>query len=123
VSKADFEEVLAAAKGRLHIEGVEILFSEDQGTPANKALVCVDRWMAFRDDAIRMQVRVLSRPSASADWDCVLEGDFSEPLTKEQAMSTLAHWIQLERETINRNTRYHAERAADVDAFGPRPRG
>jgi hypothetical protein len=110
-----------ASKAGLRIVGLEILFSEWQGTPATDALVRVDRWLAFRDGAIRMQVRVLARESANADFECISEGEYSDPLTAHQARSMVEHWTDLQHDA---SRRYHARAAAEqarFDAFGPRP--
>lgn len=127
MSQEQFQSLVEmASKAGLHIEGGDILFSEDQGTPASKALVCVDRWLSFRDDAIRMQVRVLARNSADSmfGWECISEGDFSDPLTIEQASGLVSHWANLSRELVNRNVRHQSEENARVEVFGAmRPRG
>lgn len=109
-----------AARAGLHIEGDEILYSEDQGTPASQALVCVDRWLGVREGAIRLQVRVLARNSVEDGWECVSEGQFSDPLTTDQASSLVEHWCDLQRDAAQRYYVRQVEEQERVDAFGPR---
>lgn len=121
-TEEDFVEVrnLAASRGLL-IEGGDILYSEVQAGTYDESLICVDRWLAWRDGGIRMQVRVLAREKAErqVDWDFISEGGFSDPLSKEQALQLVSHWVDLQREALARHIRRCNEAAERVEAFGP----
>lgn len=121
-TEEDFVEVrnFAASRGLL-IEGGDVLYSEDQARTYEESLVCVDRWLAWRDGGIRVQVRVLAREKAErqVDWDCISDGGYSEPLSKEQALLLVNHWAELQRDALARHIRTKRDEADRVDAFGP----
>jgi hypothetical protein len=106
-----------AKRGGLHIEGNEILYSEDARICGDEPLACVDRWLCVRDGAIRMQVRVLARGSVNASWECISDSGFSEPLTKEQAASLVSHWAVLQQAAGDRFAAYQREKAELDYAF------
>lgn len=110
----------------LRVEAGDILFSEYQGAPASTALTCVDRWLSFHDGAVRMRIRILARESVEreCEWDCICEGQFSEPITAEQAQQMVVHWRDLERDAVRRYYALQEQDRLQVEAFGvSRPGG
>lgn len=92
--------VLAAQKG-LHVEGDDITYPEDQGMAA-KATLSLDRVLVWRDDAIRLRVRVFDRETPDDEWMPLTEGDYSPPLTVEKAVELITHWGNLEQDALSR---------------------
>lgn len=115
-TRADFEQVLAAAAAvHLHIEGEEILHSDSQGI-ASEAMVSIDKWLSWRDNALRLQVRVIAKDSAG-NWEGISDSGFSDPLTKAQAHQLVTHWAALERDARVREIQRRAFQAPLVDEF------
>lgn len=106
---------LLAAKKGLHVEGDDITYAEDQGLTA-KATLSLDRVLVWRDDAIRLRVRVFDRETADDEWMPLTEGDYSPPLTVEKAAELINHWGDLDLDAMSR------ERVTD-EAFRSRMRG
>jgi hypothetical protein len=101
-TRTDYDMLLAAAQAaRMTIEGDDILHSDTQGLPAG-ALMSLDKWICWRDNAVRLNIRVLARNGLDAIWDCICEGALSEPLTRAQAFQLVAHWSTLDKEASDR---------------------
>ena len=102
---------------RLHVEGDEILYSEDQGSDA---LISVDHWLYWRNEAIRLELRLLARADTSSGWETIGEGSESQPLTEAQAVQLIEHWAVLQREGEQRARLRAAAERERIRAFGPR---
>lgn len=117
-----YDDLLSLARRRgMTIEGRDILFSEVQGDNL-EALVCLDRWLVWRDDSIRIQVRMIGRDSPSDDWQtlCETETLSNYPVSVEQGRQLLEHWWMLDLESTRRSqVRDIAERER-LEVFGPR---
>jgi hypothetical protein len=68
----------------LHVEGSEILWSSERGA------LCLDHWLTAEHGGITVELRMLRKEDDQ--WAPILESSVSEPITVEQAETTLQHW-------------------------------